>query len=74
MIPYEQQKAQLDQRIDRYTAEARRYRSVRELRDPGPGLANRLLAIGRTGLTRTGASRVGSVLFGRETGPIQPAI
>jgi len=74
MIPFEQQKAQVEQRIDRYAAEARRHRVARELRDQGQGKSSRLLAIGRTGLTRTGASRVGSVLFGRGTGPIQPAI
>ncbi len=74
MIPYEQQRAQVDQRLERYRADAHRYRSIREMRDPGPGFASRLLAIGRSGFTRSGASRVGSVLFGRENGPVQPAI
>ncbi len=74
MIPYEQQKAQLDQRIDRYRFEAQSHRSVREIHGPRESLADRLRSLGRIGLTRSGASRVGTVLFGRENGPIQPAI
>lgn len=73
MFPYEQMEARAQQKMDRYRAEAGRHRQVRGEERDEPGLPGRLWGRARSGLSRSGLGRIGSVLSGRESGPILPA-
>ncbi len=70
MIPYQQMKTMADQKMANYREQAEDYRMAQRKSSLGEFLKN----IGRQGLSRSGASRVGNVLFGRHNGPVQPAI
>jgi hypothetical protein len=71
MIPYEQLRAQVDQKLARYQADAAGYRVLQSGRQRSNWLRGR--SWGRRG-SRFGASRVGNPLFGGSQGPVQPAI
>lgn len=73
MFPYEQMEARAQQKMDRYRAEARRHRQVRGDEREGHGLPGRLWRGVKGGLGRSGLGRIGSVLSGKESGPILPA-
>lgn len=69
MLPYDQIGALSEQRIDRYRAEAERHRLLAR-----PKNNDRLLNLVRRGLDRSGLRRIGEILSGKPTGPLQPAI
>lgn len=69
MIPYDQMKAMADQRMADYRAEARAHRSINQPDESG--LVGSLLAAWRAGASRSGLSRIGDVIAGKE---VRPAI
>jgi hypothetical protein len=69
MLPYDQIRALSDQRIDKYRAEADRHRLIARSEDN-----DRLLTLLRRGLETSGLRRIGEILSGKPTHPLQPAI
>lgn len=69
MLPYNQMRAMSEQRMDKYLADAERHRLVRRPRQIG----DHMLAAVQTALDRSGLRRVGKVISGKQSWPIQPA-
>lgn len=67
MIPYDQMKAMADQRMARYESDADRHRMISNER-------RGLIELVKAGFARSGLDRIGKVLAGNGTGPVQPAI
>ncbi|MEX1037960.1 MAG: hypothetical protein WDZ96_03780 [Acidimicrobiia bacterium] len=59
-----------EQRMDKYRADAERYR----LAERPDRISDRMLAAVQTALDRSGLRRVGEILAGTQSRPIQPAI
>ena len=72
MFPYENMEARAHQKIEGYRAEARRHRQAKEARE-STGRLDQIWPVVRDALGRSGLGRIGSVLRGRESGPILPA-
>ena len=70
MLPYEQMRAISEQRMGEYRADAERHR----LLERSDQMKDRLLAAAQVALDRSGLRRVGEVLSGKQSWPIQPAI
>jgi hypothetical protein len=69
MLPYDQIEAMSVQRMNGYRTEAENHRLLAR-----PGADNRVVGLLRTGLERSGLRRIGQILSGRPTRPLQPAI
>ena len=70
MLPYDQMRAMSEQRMDKYRTDAQRHRLVER---PGQ-ISQRVLTTVQTALDRSGLRRVGEVLSGKQSWPIQPAV